>query len=74
MFSIYIFNLYTKDEMVGWHHWHNGHKFEQTPGDSEGQERLIHFSPQSCKELDMTATLQQQILYMCVKSGLYTYN
>ena len=23
--------------MVGWHHWHNGHEFEQTRGDSEGQ-------------------------------------
>ena len=20
-----------EDEMVGWHHWHNGHEFEQTP-------------------------------------------
>ena len=27
----------TEDEMVGWHHWFNGHDFEQTPGDSEGQ-------------------------------------
>ena len=26
-----------EDEMVGWHHQLNGHKFEQTPGDSEGQ-------------------------------------
>ena len=25
----------TEDEMVGWHHWLNGHEFEQTPGDSE---------------------------------------
>ena len=24
----------TEDEMVGWHHWLNGHEFEQTPGDS----------------------------------------
>ena len=23
----------TKDEMVGWHHWLNGHEFEQAPGD-----------------------------------------
>ena len=22
----------TEDEMVGWHHWLNGHEFEQTPG------------------------------------------
>ena len=26
----------TEDEMVGWHHWFNGHEFEQTLGDSEG--------------------------------------
>ena len=24
----------TEDEMVGWHHWLNGHEFEQTSGDS----------------------------------------
>ena len=27
----------TEDEMVGWHHWPNGHEFEQTPRDCEGQ-------------------------------------
>ena len=26
-----------EDEMVGLHHRLNGHEFEQTPGDSEGQ-------------------------------------
>ena len=30
----------TEDKMVGWHHWLNGHEFEQTPGDSEGQGSL----------------------------------
>ena len=30
----------TEDEMVGWHHQLNGHDFEQTPGDSEGQRSL----------------------------------
>ena len=29
----------TEDEMVGWHHQLNGHDFEQTQGDSEGQGR-----------------------------------
>ena len=24
----------TEDEMVGWHHWRNGHEFEQALGDS----------------------------------------
>ena len=28
----------TEDEMVGWHHRLNRHEFEQTVGDSEGQE------------------------------------
>ena len=27
----------TEDEMVGWHHWLNGHEFEQIIGESEGQ-------------------------------------
>ena len=31
----------TKDEMVGWHHQLNGHKFEPTPGDGEGQRSLL---------------------------------
>ena len=25
----------TEDEMVGWHHWLDGHEFEQAPGDGE---------------------------------------
>ena len=43
----------TDDEMVGWHQWLNGHEFEQTHGDSEGQESLTCCSPLGCKELDM---------------------
>ena len=30
-----------EDKMVGWHHRLNGHEFEQTPGDSEGQGSLV---------------------------------
>ena len=30
----------TENEMFGWHHQLNGHKFEQTLGDSEGQGNL----------------------------------
>ena len=29
-----------EDEMVGWHHRHNGHEFEQTLRDGEGQGSL----------------------------------
>ena len=35
----------TDDEMAGWHHWPNGHEFEQTLGDSEGQMSLTCCSP-----------------------------
>ena len=35
----------TEEEMVGWHHRLNGHKSEQTPGDSEGQGSLVRCSP-----------------------------
>ena len=34
-------------EMVGWHHSLNGHEFEQTLGDSEGQRSLVCWSPWS---------------------------
>ena len=30
----------TEDVLVGWHHWLNGHEFEETLGDSEGQGSL----------------------------------
>ena len=35
----------TEDEMVGWHHRLNGHEFEQTQGDSEGQGGLVCCCP-----------------------------
>ena len=43
----------TEDEMVGWHHRHNGHEFEQTLGDIEGQGSLACCSPCGHKESDM---------------------
>ena len=46
----------TEDEMVGWHHWLNGHEFEQTPGDG-GQRSLACYSPWGHKESDMTERL-----------------
>ena len=43
-----------EDEMFGWHHRLNGHEFEQTLRDSEGQGSLACCSPWGCKEPDMT--------------------
>ena len=50
----------TEDEMVGWHYRVNGHEFEQTPGDGEGQGSLVCCSSLGLKELDDLATDQQQ--------------
>ena len=40
--------------MVRWHPQLNGHEFEQTPGDSEGQGSLVCCSAWYQKESDMT--------------------
>ena len=47
----------TEDEMVGWHHRLNGHEFEQTLGDGEGQGSLACCSPWGRKESDTTERL-----------------
>ena len=44
----------TEDEMVGWCHWLNGHEFEQTPRDTEGQGSLVYCSPRGHKLSDTT--------------------
>ena len=44
----------TEDEMVGWHHWLNGHEFKQTLGDDEGQGSLVCCRPWGRKESDVT--------------------
>ena len=44
----------TEEEMVGWHHWLNGHEFEQVLGDGEGQGSLVCCRPWGRKESDMT--------------------
>ena len=45
------------NKMVGWHHWLNGHEFQQALGDGEGQGSLTCCSPWGCKESDMTEQL-----------------
>ena len=48
----------TEDEMIVWHHWLNGHEFEQSQGDSEGQGSLVCCSPWGHKESDATELLK----------------
>ena len=47
----------TEDEMAEWHHWLNGHEFEQALGDGEGQEILAYCCPWGHKELDTAEQL-----------------
>ena len=47
----------TEDEMVGWHHQLDRHKFEQTPGVGEGQGSLACHSLWGRKEPDTTERL-----------------
>ena len=52
----------TEDEMVGWHHWLDGHEFEQAPGVGDRQGSLACWSPWGLKELDMTEQLTELIM------------
>ena len=71
-FSLYLIDLSanngeTEDDMVGWHYWLNGHEFEQTLGDSEGQGSLQ--STRSQRVGPTLATEQQQ--QKCILVSLY---
>ena len=65
----------TEDEMVGWHHRLNGHEFEQTPGDGEGQGSLVCCSLGGRKEFGTTEPLNNNketdkgSLYFCKLSN-----
>ena len=61
----------TEDEMVGWHHWLNGHEFAQALGVGDRQGSLVWCSPWGCKsrtrlndwtELNWTVS---QVILMC---------
>ena len=54
----------TEGEMVGWHHWLNGHEFGQTPGDSEGQGGLAYCSSEGPRELDTTEPLNNNTAFI----------
>ena len=47
----------TEDEMVGWHHWLNGHELQQSPLDDEGQGSVLCCSPWGHKGSDTTKWL-----------------
>ena len=47
----------TEDEMIRWHHWLDGHAFEQAPGVGDWQGGLKCCSPWGHKESDTTEQL-----------------
>ena len=53
----------TEDEMVGWHHRHNGHGFGWTLGVGDGQGGLACCSPLGHKGLDTTEWLNELRCY-----------
>ena len=68
----------TEDEIFGWHHWPDGHKFEQTPGDGEGQGSLACCSPWGHKESDVTEQLNwtdlKELIYWKISFLSHTHN
>ena len=50
----------TENEIVGLHHQINGHEFEQTLGDCEGQGSLACCTPWGHKEQDTTEQLNKK--------------
>ena len=49
--------------MLGWHHRLNGHEFEETAGDREGEGSLACCRPWSRKEVDTTEQLNNNDQY-----------
>ena len=52
----------TEDEMVEWHHWLNGHKFEQALGVGNGQGSLTCRRPWGHQESDRI----EQLNWLCL--------
>ena len=60
-----------EDEMVRYHHQFNGYEFEQTPGESEGQESLACRSPWGHKKIrhDLVTEQQQPLFHILLFSS-----
>ena len=59
----------TEDKMVWWHHWLNGHKFEQALEFGEEQGSLACYGPWHSKESDTTEWLKNSN-----NASVYLYN
>ena len=64
----------TEDEMVGWHHWLNGHEFGWTPGAGDRQGGLVCCSSWGHKESDMTEQLNWTDWIILINESDYNYS
>ena len=60
-----------EDEMVRWHHWLNGHEFEQALGVDDGQVSLVCCSPWGRKVSDTSEQLKWTELLPKITSHIY---
>ena len=60
-----------EDAMAGWHHRLNGHEFELTLGDGEGQGSLACCSPWGHRQSDTTERLNNKGGSVSSSDGLY---
>ena len=63
----------SEDEMVGRHHPLHGHRFEQVPGDGDGQGSLACCGPWGCKESDTTEQLSWDWYRGKAKNNIKSY-
>ena len=65
----------TEDEMVGCHHWLNGHEFEQALGDGKGRGSLACLQSMGSQRVRhdlVTERLQQHTLLVGIQIGVAT--
>ena len=64
----------TEDEMVGWHHWLNGHEFEQALGVGDEQESLMCCRPWGSQRVrhDWATELNWQNFKKCLIFHIHT--
>ena len=63
-------------ETVGWHHWVDGHEFEEALGVGNGQGNLVCCSPWGPKEWDMTEQMNWLMNFRYVKKqqkGIFSW-
>ena len=63
----------TEDKLVGWHHRLNGHEFEQTPGDGEGQGKPGVLQSMGSQRVEHNLVTEQQQWEMNLKAWIFVY-